>query len=108
MAQLHACVRGLTIFIAIPAHADLSVSFNEGAPKDRFSFKSVGECPISSATLKLDLSGSRSGLIFDVTGSGAGVEAFQFLEFVSGRISLMKVPTIKDGDDFVEMNIEKL
>ncbi len=101
-------VLSLTMFIATPAYADLSVSFNEGAPKDRFSFKNVGECPISSATLKLDLSGSSSGLIFDVTGSGAGVEVFQPLEFVSGRNSLMKVPTIQDGDDFVEMNIKKL
>lgn len=34
-------VLGLTMFITTPAYADLSVSFNEGAPKDRFSFKNV-------------------------------------------------------------------
>ena len=54
------------------AFADLDVRFLEGAPKDRFIFHNNSNCSLETARLVLDLSGSSAGLIFDVTGKGAG------------------------------------
>ena len=90
---------------ASPAVADLSIRFDEGAPKDRFSFENTGTCPIVNAALLLDLSGSSAGLIFDVTGRGAGVEVFQPLEIVSGSGVLATVPQAKDGDNRIAFEI---
>lgn len=92
----------------LPAFADLVVRFDEGAPKDRFSFRNTGDCAIETATLTLDLTGSKAGLIFDVTGSGAGVEVFQPLDIVAGRASLASVPTVRDGDQIVRFDIDEL
>lgn len=97
-------------FSAVPqaALADLTVRFIEGAPKDRFVFKNVGACAISDARLELDLSQSASGLIFDVTSAGAGVEVFQPLEIVAGREALKRVPNVRDGDNKVRFEIARL
>lgn len=94
--------------LTIPARADLEVRFDEGAPKDRFTFQNVGTCPITDASLSLDLSGSEAGLIFDVTAAGAGVEVFQPLEFVSGAGALTSMPTVKDGDNMIIMDLSSL
>lgn len=91
-----------------PALADLTVAFDEGAPKDRFTFSNNGDCNIEAAKLTLDLSGSKSGLIFDVTSKGAGVEVFQPLELVSGQDSLNLVPSVKDGDAIIRFDIKNL
>lgn len=90
------------------AYADVVVRFDEGAPKDRFSFSNTTDCTITNATLTLDLSGSKSGLIFDVTNKGAGVEVFQPLEFVAGQTALSAIPKVRDGDSKVILNIDKL
>lgn len=103
------CVITLT-FCAVPqaALADLTVRFIEGAPKDRFVFKNVGACAISDARLDLDLSKSASGLIFDVTSKGAGVEVFQPLEIVSGGDALKRIPKVRDGDNQLRFEIATL
>jgi hypothetical protein len=56
----------------------------------------------------LDLSGSASGLIFDVTSTGAGVEVFQPLELVAGKAALTMLPAVKDGDNKLVLNIGAL
>jgi hypothetical protein len=83
---------------ATSSHADITVQFQEGAPKDRFIFENIGNCPITAASLIVDLSGSSAGLIFDVTASGAGVQVFQPFELVAGAGSLAGVPQVADGD----------
>lgn len=90
------------------AHADLAVRFDEGAPKDRFTFKNVSACAVENASLELDLSGSAAGLIFDVTASGAGVEVFQPLEMVAGTSAIKRTPRVRDGDNRVTFNIGSL
>ncbi|MEL7529161.1 MAG: aggregation factor core [Pseudomonadota bacterium] len=97
-----------TAFMAASANADISVRFDEGAPKDRFTFENVGNCPIGASELVLDISGSKAGLIFDTTGSGAGVEVFQPLEIVSGSQSLAAITAVKDGDSEVTLSIAEL
>lgn len=94
--------------ISVYAIADMVVSFDEGAPKDRFTFTNTGACAIQNAMITLDLSSSKSGLIFDVTGSGAGVNVFQPLEIVSGADALQRIPEIKDGDNQIVFDIRML
>ena len=90
------------------AFADLKTSFSEGAPKDRFTFSNTSNCNLENAKVTLDLSGSASGLIFDVTGKGAGVEVFQPLQIVSGASALASVPKVKDGDNRIVFNVKRL
>ncbi|MEL7228376.1 MAG: aggregation factor core [Pseudomonadota bacterium] len=98
----------LALLVPVTAHADVLVAFDEGAPKDRFTFRNSGSCPLSAAQLVLDLSTSRAGLIFDVTASGAGVEVFQPLDFVTGSTALRAVPKVRDGDNRLTMDIATL
>lgn len=98
-----------TTFGAVPlAHADLAVSFIEGAPKDRFTFSNTGKCTIQDATVTLDLSGSKAGLIFDVTSSGAGVQVFQPLDITNGTKALKTTPKVRDGDNQIVLKINRL
>lgn len=96
------------LFLAQPAYADLSAQFDEGAPKDRFTFTNIGACAITNATLTLDLSTSDSGLIFDVTDQGAGVEVFQPFELIKGGDAISGQPNVLDGDAQIVFSIRSL
>lgn len=98
----------VTALMTTSATADISVRFDEGAPKDRFTFENVGSCPIGASELVLDISGSKAGLIFDTTGAGAGVEVFQPLEIVSGAQSLAAITSVGDGDSEITLSIADL
>ncbi|MEO0328626.1 MAG: aggregation factor core [Pseudomonadota bacterium] len=91
-----------------PASADLITKFDEGAPKDRFTFSNASNCALNNAIIRLDLSGSKAGLIFDTTDKGAGVEVFQPLEFVTGTSSLTSLPKVRDGDRIIELKVAEL
>ncbi len=97
-----------SVGIASVAQADLRVSFDEGAPKDRFRIENTGACAISEASLVLDLSSSQGGLIFDVTGRGEGVEVFQPFELVEGADALAGMPTVVDGQTEIRLDIVTL
>jgi len=71
--------------VAIPALADVTVRFEESAPKDRFTITNDGPCPMGEVAVVIDLGASAAGLIFDVTGTGAGVSVFQPMELVRGQ-----------------------
>ena len=90
------------------AAAELKVQFLEGAPKDRFVITNTGSCDLAAAQMLIDLSGSPYGLIFDVSGQGAGVEVFQPLEFTDGSQMLKKVPRVKDGDNQILLDLKGL
>lgn len=94
--------------MSAPAAAELVVRFDEGAPKDRFSIVNTGACAFGAMTVKIDLNGSAGGLIFDVTGQGAGVEVFQPLELVAGRDVVAEVPNVADGDTEVSLKLTGL
>ncbi len=93
---------------ATAAQANLQVSFIEGAPKDRFAIENTGTCEIAGSTLRLDLTSSAGALIFDVTGSGAGVEVFQPFEITQGRAALTGLPTVTDGQRSIDLSINSL
>ncbi|WP_422064559.1 aggregation factor core [Shimia sp.] len=94
--------------ITTPVHANLSVRFVEGAPKDRFEIKNEGDCVLRESVITLDMSTSQGALIFDVADGGAGVEVFQPFEVVTGKDALASVPAVMDGQNAVDLRISKL
>lgn len=90
---------------ASPAFADLEVRFQEGAPKDRFTLTNPGTCALGPMEVTIDLAGSSAGLVFDVTGEGAGVEVFQPFELVSGQEYVAAHSVVSDGDNAVMLRL---
>ncbi|MEL6126244.1 MAG: aggregation factor core [Pseudomonadota bacterium] len=99
----------LTLLALTPgaAEADLLVSFRDSAPRDIFILQNDGSCPINGA-VELDLEPSPSGLFFDVTAEGAGVEVFQPLRVEAGAGYLSAVPVVRDGDKSVVLSVAGL
>lgn len=91
---------------ASQSHADIHLDFLEGAPKDRFILTNQGACQIESALVKLDLSTSKAGLVFDVTANGSGVEVYQPFEITVGSEHILSVPEVADGDQSVILQIQ--
>ncbi len=87
-----------TLALAAPVAADLRVTFDEGAPKDRFTLTNAGGCVMPAGVVTLNLATAPAGLIFDVTAQGAGVEVFQPFELVAGASLLEDTPVVTDGD----------
>jgi hypothetical protein len=85
---------------ALPAVADVTVRFQESAPKDRFVISS--DCAVTAVEMTIDLTGSAGSLIFDVTADGAGVEVFQPVEVQSG---VAQVQPVVDGDQRLALAI---
>ena len=98
----------LILASAAPAAGDVTVRFQESAPKDSFTITNAGTCPLGDMMLTLDLGASAAGLIFDVTGAGAGVSVFQPLEIVAGGQYLGNVPEVKDGDSKLTLPLQGL
>ncbi len=88
---------------AFPAFADITLRFQESAPKDRFIIAS--DCAVSDIDMTIDLSGSAGSLIFDVTADGAGVEVFQPVEVQSGTAQMQPVV---DGDQTLTLRIPSI
>lgn len=92
---------------SFPAWSDVTVRFEESAPKDRFTITNSGACPLDNIVVTIDLGASAAGLIFDVTGTGAGVSVFQPLEFVAGQDFLTHLPEVRDGDTQVDLALAR-
>ena len=93
--------------LAAPAMADISVTFIEGAPKDRFVISNA-TCETGPMRVTIDLRPSAGALIFDVTGAGAGVEVFQPFELVSGGAQVTAAPNVLDGDQILTLELASL
>ena len=92
--------------LATPSLADMTVEFREGAPKDRFVFRTdTGVCQDGPFRITLDLAGSAAGLIFDVTGQGAGVEVYQPVELVEGAEIVAAMSRVEDGDAVIVLDL---
>ena len=96
------------LFMTQTAFADVTVTFLEGAPKDRFVIQASADCPLRDAEITIDLATSPAGLIFDTTGAGAGVEVFQPFELVSGGEMVKTPPRVNDGDQAVTLALKSL
>lgn len=93
--------------LAPMAMADVTVSFIEGAPKDRFVITNAA-CATGPLQVTIDLQSSTGALIFDVSSDGAGVEVFQPFELVSGGSLVTNAPTVKDGDQVLTLDLAGL
>jgi hypothetical protein len=94
--------------VASPSLADVKVAFIEGAPKDTFVVINSGSCDLLAAKVTIDLSGSASGLVFDVTDTGPGVEVFQPFQIVSGKHLVRRATNVSDGDRSVTLELTSL
>jgi len=94
--------------LAPAAAADVTVTFIEGAPTDRFVIASNADCALGDAQLAIDLGGSAGGLIFDVTSAGQGVEVFQPLTLVSGADQVRAISEITDGGTQLTVDLQAL
>jgi hypothetical protein len=99
-----AAVFGITAPMAM---ADISVSFVESAPKDRFVIMN-NACATGPMQVTIDLRPSAGALIFDVASAGAGVEVFQPFELVSGGSLVTNVPNVRDGDQVLTLDLKGL
>ena len=108
IAFLAATIIMLTFPMSRAEGAQLTARFDEGAPKDRFTITNTGACTLSGARVVIDLSGSKAGLIFDVTDAGAGVEVFQPFDLVQGAAFVEGRPAVRDGDTSVVLPLRGL
>lgn len=95
------------VIIAPMAMADVTVSFIESAPKDRFVITNTS-CATGPLEITIDLRPSAGALIFDVTSAGAGVEVFQPFELVAGGSLVTNAPAVQDGDQVLALEIAGL
>jgi len=103
-----AVLSAMVVFLASPVHADLVVRFEGSAPKDRFTITNTGGCALGATAVTIDLEGSPYGLIFDVTGQGAGVQVFQPFEVSSGQERLRTRLQVTDGDNQLTLDLDGL
>ncbi|WP_299044507.1 hypothetical protein [uncultured Tateyamaria sp.] len=96
-------ILALAVCVPSTAFADLTVTFRDGAPKDRFTLTYQGACALDRLAVQIDLGTAPAGLIFDTTGAGAGVDVFQPLEWVTGTATTSDVT---DGDTLLSMTLE--
>jgi hypothetical protein len=97
-----------SLALTTPVAADIVVRFDESAPKDRFTITNTGNCALPLTSVTIDLTGSAAGLIFDVTGSGAGVNVFQPFELVAGEQYVTALPEVRDGDRAISLRLTGL
>jgi len=90
------------------AWADLVVSFEEAAPKDRFVIENQSGCGLKNLTLTLDLRASEAGLLFDTTPGGAGINVAQPFEVASGFDFVQSISPVTDGDRVATIQLSQL
>lgn len=92
---------------AIAAAGGLTVRFVEGAPTDRFEIVNATGCETGALQVQIDLTNSAGALIFDTTGTGAGVSVFQPFRVTEGPLALAS-GTVRDGDRVLVVALDGL
>lgn len=94
---------------ASPVVAEVTISFRDGAPKDRFVISSsLGLCTEAPAEVTIDMTPSVGRLIFDVTEAGGGVAVFQPFELVVGGDVVTGASDVVDGDKVLTLTLSSL
>lgn len=97
----------LPVLAPAGALADLRVSYVDSSP-DRFTIQNGSGCELGAFELVIDLGRSPAGLIFDVTGSGAGFAAHAPLAVVEGGEQVVSIGRIGDGDSRLVVELDFL
>lgn len=96
--------------LTLPAAAfagGLTVRFIEGAPTDRFEIVNATGCETGALDVQIDLTNTSGALIFDTTGTGAGVSVFQPFRVVEGPLVLAS-GQVRDGDRVLVVTLDGL
>jgi hypothetical protein len=107
LITLIASAAPLLVVAQTTCKVDVTFTFTESAPRDRFEIRndsSAGQ-PIQRA--RLELNGSAGRLFFDTAQGGAGVDVFQPFQVDSGEARLATVPVVKDGSDRIDLAFER-
>lgn len=81
----------------------LSVTFVESAPKDRFEIVNTATGVVLTG-VRIDLTTSAGGLIFDTEDGGAGVQVFQPFQSDSG----LSATAVSDGAEVLDLGMQGL
>jgi hypothetical protein len=92
------------IFLCVhSASAEIVISFEESAPKDRFFMSNRSSCDIDAGSITIDLSSSTSELFFDTDPSGPGENVAQPFEIErTKKVSATSLP-VPDGASSAEI-----
>ena len=80
-----------------PALAELRVSYVDSSP-DWFTILNGSACELGPFELVIDLGASPAGLIFDISGAGAGFNGHAPLAVVEGAEQVVSIGQVTDGD----------
>jgi hypothetical protein len=97
----------MAVLAPATAMADLRVSYLESAP-DWFTIRNGSGCELGPFELAIDLGRSPAGLIFDVSGSGAGFAGYAPLAVVDGGEQVVSIGRITDGDSRLVVELDFL
>lgn len=92
---------------ALPALAELRVTYVDSAP-DRITIMNRSGCDLGPFELVIDLGASPAGLIFDVSGAGAGFAGFAPLQIVGGGEQVRGLSAVTDGDSRLTIELDHL
>lgn len=84
-----------------PAAADLSITFRDGNPRDRFTVRNTG-CAVVTGQLVIDLAPSAGGVIVDAVRGGPGTKDPMPVEVEAGRLT---VAPVADGARRLSMHL---
>ncbi|MGF1525677.1 MAG: aggregation factor core protein MAFp3, isoform C [Candidatus Competibacterales bacterium] len=90
------------------AAGDVTVVFEEDAPRDRFVIANGGPCDLPPFELTIDLAGSTGRLIFDTVPGGAGENVAQPLQVAEGGEMATVQGAVEDGAEQAQLLVDGL
>lgn len=106
-------IAALALATALPvpfavAGSELTVSFQEAAPKDVIVIRNATGCPLPGFELRIDLRPSAGRLLFDTTPGGAGIDLAQPFEIVEGGAMVEAFADLTDGDRIARIRFRRM
>lgn len=101
------CLALMPALIAGPALAELRVSYVDRAP-DLITIRNGSACDLGPFELTIDLRPSPAGLIFDISGAGAGFAGHAPLSILQGAEQVLSISDLTDGDTRLVLQIDFL
>lgn len=93
--------------LATPALAELRVTYVDRSP-DWITIRNDSGCDLGPFELTVDIGRSPAGLIFDVSGSGAGFAGYAPLAVVEGAEQVVAIGELIDGDTRLVVELDFL
>lgn len=94
--------------ISSPPFADLEDRIFEDPQQDRLVTTSAGDCDVGAAQVAIGFANTNNSLIFDIRGSGAGVDVFHPNKVMLSAQCLLAQPLVADGQQQVLLEMSGL